>query len=94
MNQAIIIGRLTRDPELRYTVPVAKFSVAVHRDYTNQQGDRETDFLDIFMWRKLAETVADTSGRGASSASRAGSRFGPMRLRTARRSGSLGFQFT
>lgn len=68
LNRVILIGRLTRDPELRYTpsgVPVAHFSLAVDRTFTNQQGERETDFIDIVVWRKLAETVANhlTKGR-------------------------------
>lgn len=68
LNQCVLIGRLTRDPELRYTpsgVPVASFTLAVDRSYTTQDGQRETDFLDIIAWRKLAETVSAhlTKGR-------------------------------
>lgn len=68
LNRVILIGRLTRDPELRYTpsgVPVAHFSLAVDRNFTNQQGERETDFIDIVVWRKLAETISNhlTKGR-------------------------------
>lgn len=67
LNQMTCIGRLTRDPELRYTpqgVPVATFSVAVDRPFTNQQGQRETDFIDIVAWRKLAETVGNHLHKG------------------------------
>ena len=68
LNTIILIGRLTRDPELRYTpqgVAVASFSVAVDRPFTNAQGNRETDFIDCIAWRKLGETVSNhlTKGR-------------------------------
>ncbi|MDA8195057.1 MAG: single-stranded DNA-binding protein [Thermaerobacter sp.] len=68
LNRIILIGRLTRDPELRYTpqgVPVASFSLAVDRPFANQQGQRETDFIDCVAWRKLGETVGNhlTKGR-------------------------------
>ncbi len=68
LNRIILIGRLTRDPELRYTpqgVPVASFSLAVERPFTNQAGTRETDFVDCIAWRKLGETVGNhlTKGR-------------------------------
>lgn len=68
LNRIILIGRLTRDPELRYTpngVPVASFGLAVDRPFANQQGERATDFIDIVVWRKQAETVAEhlTKGR-------------------------------
>ena len=58
MNKVILIGRLTRDPELRYTssnIPVATFSLAVDRTFTGQSGERETDFINIVVWRKQAE---------------------------------------
>lgn len=67
LNRVILIGRLTRDPELRYTasgVPVAHFSLAVDRPFTNQQGERETDFIDIVVWRKLAEVCTNNLGKG------------------------------
>jgi len=68
MNRIILIGRLTRDPELRYTpqgVPVASFSLAVDRPFKNQAGTRDTDFVDCIAWRKLGETVGNhlTKGR-------------------------------
>ena len=68
LNRIILIGRLTRDPELRYTpqgVPVASFCLAVERPYANQAGTRETDFVDCVAWRKLGETVGNhlTKGR-------------------------------
>ena len=67
LNRIILIGRLTRDPELRYTaagIPVAHFSLAVDRPFTNQQGERETDFIDIVVWRKLAEVCTNNLGKG------------------------------
>jgi len=68
MNRIILIGRLTQDPELRYTpqgVPVASFSLAVDRPFKNQAGQRDTDFVDCIAWRKLGETVGNhlTKGR-------------------------------
>ncbi|GFN22899.1 MAG: single-stranded DNA-binding protein [Thermoanaerobacteraceae bacterium] len=67
LNRVILIGRLVRDPELRYTpsgVPVANFTLAVDRPYLNQQGERGTDFIRIALWRKLAETCANHLGKG------------------------------
>jgi single-strand DNA-binding protein len=67
LNKIILIGRLTRDPELRYTgsgIPVANFTLAVDRPFTNQQGERETDFIRIVVWRKMAEVCAKNLGKG------------------------------
>jgi single-strand DNA-binding protein len=67
LNRVILIGRLTRDPELRYTpsgVAVAQFTLAVDRPFTNQQGEREADFIPIVTWRKLAETCANYLSKG------------------------------
>lgn len=67
LNRVILIGRLTRDPELRYTpagVAVATFTLAVDRPFTNQQGNREADFLTIVTWRQLAETCANYLSKG------------------------------
>jgi single-strand DNA-binding protein len=67
LNRVILIGRLTRDPDLRYTgsgVPVATFSIAVDRPFTNQQGERDTDFIRIVVWRKAAEACANNLGKG------------------------------
>lgn len=67
LNRIILIGRLTRDPELRYTpsgVPVASFTVAVDRPFTNQQGERETDFIDVVVWRKLADLCGQYLAKG------------------------------
>ena len=68
MNKVILIGRLTRDPELRYTgnnTPVATFSLAVNRPFTNQNGEREVDFINCIVWRKLAETVKNYLSQGS-----------------------------
>ena len=68
MNKVFLIGRLTRDPELRYTgsnIPVATFSIAVNRNYSNQQGEREADFINIVVWRKQAENVKNYLTQGS-----------------------------
>ncbi len=68
MNKVFLIGRLTRDPELRYTGEnnaVANFSIAVNRNYTNQAGEREADFINIIVWRKLAENVKNYLTKGS-----------------------------
>lgn len=67
LNRVILIGRLTRDPELRYVPsghPVASFSLAVDRPFTNQAGERETDFIDVVAWRKLADQVSQHLSKG------------------------------
>ena len=59
LNKVVLIGRLTRDPELRSTtsnISVTTFTLAVDRRFTNQQGEREADFIPIVTWRSLAET--------------------------------------
>lgn len=68
LNKVILIGRLTKDPELRYTpsgVAVATFILAVDRPFTNQQGERDTDFIPIKVWRKQAENCAKYIGKGS-----------------------------
>ena len=68
MNKVILIGRLTRDPELRYTssnIPSATFSLAVDRTFTNQSGEREADFINIVVWRKQAENVKNYLTKGS-----------------------------
>lgn len=67
LNRIVLIGRLVKDPELRYTpagLPVAGFRIAVDRPYVGQTGERQTDFIDIVVWRKLAETVANHLQKG------------------------------
>ena len=68
MNKVFLIGRLTRDPELRYTgsnTAVATFSLAVNRNFTNASGERETDFINIVVWRKQAENVKNYLSKGS-----------------------------
>ena len=68
MNKVVLIGRLTRDPELRYTssnVATASFSLAVNRPFQNQNGVREADFINIVVWRKPAETAKKYLTKGS-----------------------------
>lgn len=68
MNRVVLVGRLTKDPELRITpsgVPVASFTLAVNRAFTNQQGEREADFINCVIWRKPAENVANFLKKGS-----------------------------
>lgn len=68
MNKVVLIGRLTRDPELRYTannIPTASFTLAVNRSYQNQNGVREADFINIVIWRKQAETAKKYLAKGS-----------------------------
>jgi single-strand DNA-binding protein len=67
LNHIALIGRLTREPELRYTpggTAVANFDLAVDRPAPNQQGERETDFIRIVCWQKVAENVANYVKKG------------------------------
>ena len=68
INSVILVGRLTKDPELRYTpsgVAVATFTLAVNRTFANQQGEREADFINCVVWRKQAENVANFLKKGS-----------------------------
>ena len=70
LNKIILMGRLTRDPELRRTgsgTAVTSFSLAVDRDFKSQSGEKETDFIDVVAWRSTAEFVSKyfTKGRMA-----------------------------
>ena len=68
INSVVLVGRLTRDPELRYTpsgAAVANFTVAIDRRFTNQQGQREADFINCVMWRKAAENFANFTHKGS-----------------------------
>jgi single-strand DNA-binding protein len=67
LNRIVLIGRLTQDPELRYTntgTAVASFTLAVSRMRTNQAGERETDFINIVVWQKQAENCAQYLHKG------------------------------
>ena len=68
LNRIVLIGRVTADPELRYTgsgIPVANFRIAVDRSFTSSSGERQTDFINIVAWRQRAEFSANylTKGR-------------------------------
>lgn len=67
LNHIVIMGRLTKDPELRRTgsgLPVASFSIACDRDYKSDSGERETDFVDVVAWRSTAEFVSKYFAKG------------------------------
>ena len=67
MNKALLIGRLTRDPELRATSTgrnVCQFSIAVNRNFTNANGEREADFINCVVWDKQAENLAKYQHKG------------------------------
>jgi len=68
MNKVILIGRLTKDPEMRTTTNGAvttSFTIAVSRTFTNQNGEREADFLNCVAWRKQAENIAKYCNKGS-----------------------------
>ena len=68
LNHITIMGRLTRDPELRYTqnqTPVASFTLAVDRDYTEKGQDKQTDFINCVAWRKTAEFIHQYFTKGS-----------------------------
>ena len=67
LNKIILIGRLAKDPDLKYTtsgIAVAKFRLAVSRSFANQKGEKETDFIEIVVWRKQAEAAANYLVKG------------------------------
>lgn len=67
MNKVFLIGNLTRDPELTETpsgVPVCHFAIAVNRNYSSQDGERQTDFFNCTAWRATAETIARYTKKG------------------------------
>lgn len=67
LNRVILIGRLTKDPELRYTpagVAVTQFTIAVDRPFSSSGGEREADFIPVVTWRQLAETCANYLRKG------------------------------
>ncbi len=68
INRVVLVGRLTKDPELKYTpagVAVATFTLAVNRTFSNQQGEREADFINCVVWRKPAENTANFLKKGS-----------------------------
>lgn len=67
LNRVVLVGRLTKDPELKYTpsgVAVANFTLAVNRPFTNQSGEREADFINVVVWRRQAENAANFLKKG------------------------------
>jgi single-strand DNA-binding protein len=67
LNRIILIGHLTRDPELKYTtqgVPLATFGIAVNRPTKNPQGEREVDFFNVVAWRQRAEFISQYGAKG------------------------------
>lgn len=68
INRVVLVGRLTKDPELKFTpsgVPMARFTLAVNRQFSNQRGEREADFISCIAWRKQAENLANFQKKGA-----------------------------
>ena len=68
INNVVLVGRMTRDAELRYTpsnVAVATFTLAVNRNFKSQNGEREADFINCVMWRQQAENLANWAKKGA-----------------------------
>ena len=69
MNHVVLIGRLTKDVDLRYIqgtgTPVANFAIAVDREFTGKDGKKEVDFIDIQVWGKSAENCANFIGKGS-----------------------------
>ncbi|SON68011.1 single-strand DNA-binding protein [Latilactobacillus sakei] len=68
INRVVLVGRLTRDVDLRYTQSgnaVGQFNIAVNRNFTNANGDREADFLNCIIWRKSAENLSNFTHKGS-----------------------------
>ena len=68
INNVVLVGRLTKDPDLRYTgngTAVASFTIAIDRSFTNAQGNREADFINCVLWRKQAETFSNYMHKGS-----------------------------
>lgn len=68
INNVVLVGRLTKDPELKFSqsgVASCRFTLAVNRSFTNQQGQREADFVNCVTWRKQAEATANYLRKGS-----------------------------
>ena len=68
MNKACLVGRITAKPELRYTssnIPFTRFSIAINRTFSNAQGEREVDFINILAWRRQAENICKYLDKGS-----------------------------
>lgn len=68
INDVVLVGRLTKDPEVRFTpngIATCRFTLAVNRTFTNQQGERDADFISCVAWRKQAENLANYMTKGS-----------------------------
>lgn len=68
LNNVTLVGRLTKDPELKYTpngVAVCAFAIAVNRNFANQKGEKEADFINCVVWKKPAENMANYLSKGS-----------------------------
>ncbi|AKG03346.1 MULTISPECIES: single-stranded DNA-binding protein [Salimicrobium] len=68
LNRVVLVGRLTKDPDLRYTpngVAVANFTIAVNRPFSNNQGNNDADFINCVVWRRAAENLANFMSKGS-----------------------------
>lgn len=68
MNRVCLVGRITAKPELRYTggnIPYTRFSLAVNRTFSNAQGERQADFINIIVWRRQAENIVNYLDKGS-----------------------------
>src|SRR5690554_1457664 len=68
INRVVLVGRITRDPELRHTssnIPVLSFTLAVNRPFADQSGERQADFINCVAWRRQAENIARYVKKGA-----------------------------
>ncbi|HSH24194.1 MAG TPA: single-stranded DNA-binding protein, partial [Massilibacterium sp.] len=68
INRVVLVGRLTKDPELKYTqsgIAVTRFILAVNRNFKNANGEQEADFISVQCWRKTAEVVANYCKKGS-----------------------------
>lgn len=68
INRVVLVGRLTKDPEMKYTqtgIAVTRFTLAVNRPFKNQQGENEADFINCVAWRKQAENVVNYLNKGS-----------------------------
>ena len=68
MNKVVLVGRITKDPELKYTtnnIPVAQFTIAVNRTYQSKSGEKQADFINCVVWRQQAENFAKYMRKGS-----------------------------
>lgn len=68
MNKVVLVGRITKDPELKYTsnnIPVARFTIAVNRTYQSKTGEKQADFINCIVWRQQAENFAKYMRKGS-----------------------------